>query len=305
MKTIFTAILLLIITFPVFSELTNEDIDKIREVIKQENAVIQSEMVQLELRITQKIQESENRLRAELNAQLNARMSDFTIVFAITSGGFFLMFATILILNMVKGRTIVEKKAIILLVLSVTFGTICYASSAKAQVDRTFNDITCRSLTIVDRWNQPRIMLRTEDNKTNISMVHIAPHTDQNKIHQGKIPIIAMQVTRDHAKLLLNSDEGRHTTALTADRDHAGLITTADIKLSSKDTNSAHIGVVNNWRGTGATPFIQVQKGNQEKIIYPPREAKPNKDSQPLKPKNPPYEPPKIPPPDSDWLLDR
>lgn len=288
MKTIFTAILLLIITLPVYSELTNEDIDKIREVIKQENAVIHSEMVQLELRITQKIQESENRLRSELNAQLNARMSDFTIVFAITSGGFFLMFATILILNMVKGRTIVEKKAIILLVLSVTFGTICYASSVKAQPDRTFNDITCRSLTIVDRWNIPRIMLDTKDDQATFNMVHITPYTDRDKIQQGRFPIITMQVTRDHAKLLLNSDEARYTTTITADRENASLMTTEGNKRFSKDINIAQIGVVNDWRGTGATPFIQVKKGTQEQIIYPPKGSNDKI----------PYEVPRLPPPD-------
>ena len=127
--------LLLTLTTSCFAELTNEDIDKTREVIKQENTVIQSEMVQLELRITQKIQESENRLRAELNAQLNARMNDFTIVFGITSGGFFLLFASVLLINALRGRTLIDKKTISVLILSIITALLCITTTARGSTN--------------------------------------------------------------------------------------------------------------------------------------------------------------------------
>ena len=150
MKLLWISATLLMLSTPAFSELTNEDIDKIREVIKQENAVIQSEMVQLELRITQKIQESENRLRSELNTQLNARMKDFTIVLGMTSGGFFLLFASVLLINALRGRTLVDKKTILVFILSIITGLLCFVSTTKAQENAIYNHLTCRSLTITD-----------------------------------------------------------------------------------------------------------------------------------------------------------
>ncbi len=91
MKRLFVvAILLVSLGLPcsAFSELTHSDIQKIREVVKTENAIIHSEMTALELRLTQKIQESENRLRSELNDQLSTRLNDFTLIFGITAGAF-------------------------------------------------------------------------------------------------------------------------------------------------------------------------------------------------------------------------
>ena len=98
MKRLFVvAILLVSLGLPcsAFSELTHSDIEKVREVIKSENAIIQSEMTALKLRLVQKIQESENRLQSELNTQLSARMNDFTLIFGITAGGFWGLFLAI------------------------------------------------------------------------------------------------------------------------------------------------------------------------------------------------------------------
>ena len=38
-----------------------------------------------------------------IKAQLNARMGDFTIVFSVVSGGFFLLFVSVLLINTLKG----------------------------------------------------------------------------------------------------------------------------------------------------------------------------------------------------------
>ncbi|MYE89085.1 hypothetical protein F4X33_08845 [Candidatus Poribacteria bacterium] len=182
MKLLWITATLLILSTPAFSELTNEDIDKIREVIKQENAVIQSEMVQLELRITQKIQESENRLRSELNAQLNARMGDFTIVFTVTSGGFFILFATILILNVIRGRALIDKKAILVFILSIATALLCLIPTTKAQTRAYthFRNITCQSITVTDKQGKPAIIL--DGNNPTANSIVIRDKLDRNAI---------------------------------------------------------------------------------------------------------------------------
>ena len=335
--------LLFILSTPTFAELTSEDIDKIREVIKQENAVIQSEMVQLELRITQKIQESENRLQSELNAQLNARMNDFTIVFAITSGGFFLMFATILILNMVKGRTIVEKKAIILLVLSVTFGTICYASSVKAQsYTRFFDSIQCKELIVADQYGRPAITLNTSNKTENSIVIHdktgregvaIYAGADANGIsffdksrnarmilaHSEGSQMITM---RDHIKrnaiviaasptrensinvygqgrmpgaIALKDEEGNYEVVLSTHRSIGNMI-----MMNNHRTGKPAINLLaHRTLGTGINVYNQM--GNKT-WSTPPREANPDKEPTPKDKEKPT---PKLPPPTSDWLLNR
>lgn len=71
-----TILVLFLSALSVHSQLTDKNLEQIREIVKSENAIIQAEMTALELRLTQKIQESGNRLRSELNEHLNARMKD-------------------------------------------------------------------------------------------------------------------------------------------------------------------------------------------------------------------------------------
>ena len=162
MKRLFVVAILFVLPCSAFSELTPSDIDKIREVIKEviksENAIIHSEMTALELRLVQKIQESENRLRSELNTQLSARMNDFTLIFGITAGGFFLLFATLIVANALKGR--VNKRLVTFLVVALC--CTLFSHSQLIAVDKTtvFDEILCRKLTVLDKTkSKPAIEL--------------------------------------------------------------------------------------------------------------------------------------------------
>ena len=160
------------VSFSAFGELTDADIDKIRQVVKAENAIIHADMAAFELRLTQKIQESENRLRSELNAQLNARMNDFTIVFGITSGGFFLLFATVLLVNIFRNRTMVDKKMVLVFVLSVISGLLCLVSTVKAQKSLEGIEIVCSGLKVIDSNGMPNIELSYDtDNTPRITLI--------------------------------------------------------------------------------------------------------------------------------------
>ena len=166
MRVILATILVVCLsTLTAHSQLTDKDLQKIREIIKSENIIIQSEMTALELRLTQRIQESENRLRSELNAQLNARMNDFTIVFGITSGGFFLLFASVLLINALRNRPIIDNKTNAALILATISGILYLTSTAIAfEGDKKFGkitagEITCTKLTILDNYRRPGITL--------------------------------------------------------------------------------------------------------------------------------------------------
>ena len=160
MKLLWVILSLLIVSPHLFAELTDKDIQRIQEVIQAENKKIHADMVAMELKLTQKIQESENRLRSELNAQFNARMNDFTIVFGVVSGGFFLLFAAVLLINALRGKTPIDRKTISVLILSIITALLCITTAAKGQGNAVFDKITCRNLTIADKLGGKRISLR-------------------------------------------------------------------------------------------------------------------------------------------------
>ncbi len=132
--------------------------------LTDDNSKIKAEMTAIELRLTQQIQESENRLRSELNAQLNTRMNDFIIVFGITSGGFFLLFASVLLINALRNRPIIDNKTNAALILATINGILYLTSTTIAYEDgnKNFGHITCEGLTILDKDFDPRIELTAE-----------------------------------------------------------------------------------------------------------------------------------------------
>ena len=162
MRVIIAVILaVFLFTLTAYPQLTDDDLSKIRLIVETENSKIKAEMTALELRLTQKIQESENRLRSELNQQLNAKISDFTIVFGIISGGFFLLFAAVLLINALKGRTLLDKRANTILVIASISGVLNLTGTAIAldfEGDKEFGKILCEELIIKDKNDLPRIV---------------------------------------------------------------------------------------------------------------------------------------------------
>lgn len=150
MKLLTTVVItLLVIPTIVSSELTEKDLEKIREIVQTEVALIQKDMIAVELRLNEKIRESENRLQTQFSQSLDSRTNGIMIVFAVMSMGFFLLFTAILVVGALKNRQ-VDKKMIILMVLSLAGVLLCRISPVNAKVDK-FGDIVCRSLTVVDR----------------------------------------------------------------------------------------------------------------------------------------------------------
>ena len=172
MRVIITVILaVFLFTLTAYSQLTDDAPAKIPPIVKVENSKIKAEMTAIELRLTQKIQESENRLRSELNEQLNARIHDFTIVFGIISGGFFLLFAAVLLINALKGRTILDKGTNTILAIAAITGILNLTGTAIAyEENKEFGKILCKELIIKDKNNNPRIVL-THDNTIGESMI--------------------------------------------------------------------------------------------------------------------------------------
>ena len=131
--------------------------------LTDDNSKIKAEMTAIELQLTQQIQESENRLRSELNEQLNTRIHDFTIVFGIISGGFFLLFAAVLLINALRNRPIVDNKTNAALILATISGILYLTSTAIAyEGDKRFGHITCTGITMIDKDNKMRALLLAE-----------------------------------------------------------------------------------------------------------------------------------------------
>lgn len=165
MRVIIVVILaVFLFTLTAYPQLTDDDLAKIRLIVETENSKIKAKITALELQLTQQIQESENRLRSELNQQLNAKISDFTLVFGIISGGFFLLFAAVLLINALRNRPIIDNKTNAALILATISGILYLTSTTIAYEDgnKNFGHITCEGLTILDKDFDPRIELTAE-----------------------------------------------------------------------------------------------------------------------------------------------
>lgn len=222
MKYVWLVAVLSIVSLPISAGLTDEDIERIREVVKVENQKIHADMVTLELKLAQKIQESENRLRAELNSQLNARIGDFTIVFGIVSGGFFLLFASVLVVNALRGRTLADTKTMFLLVLSVLAAVLCFGTNVKAQQTR-FETIICKELRVTDDNNLTRIRLAVnEDGMASVSVNDILGSGALGMFTAGGEvggTTIALGGGADSYKAILGADKNSSALVLSNDND--------------------------------------------------------------------------------------
>ena len=281
MKLLWVILSLLIVSPHVFAELTDKDIQRIQEVIQAENKKIHADMVAMELKLTQKIQESENRLRSELNSQLNARMGDFTIVFGITSGGFFLLFASILLINTLKGKSITDRKAILLFSLSIGTALLCFISTAHTQRVKAgtmgfFTDLVCDNLTVTGTAGfsgelsankirlikvstkppyriGPSITLETNLEEASIIMEH----------SQGGI-ISANVNKEEHAKIMLLNKQGNRNVSLIA---RPKTSTVAILKQKHGENN----GILLSSTDIPEAPFTIIAKEGIDKtnIVYP------------------------------------
>ena len=161
MKTFILVILLIfVVSTQAFSELTEKDLENIKaivtEIVHKEVALIHKDITESELRLNEKIRESENRLQTQFSQALDNRTNGIMIIFAVISMGFFLLFTAILLAGALRNRQL-NKQAIILMVLSLAGVLIC-RPSLDARTDR-FEDIICRSLTVVDGDDKKLIYL--------------------------------------------------------------------------------------------------------------------------------------------------
>ena len=141
-----------------FSELTEKDLNKIRQIVQSEVNAIKQDITKVELRLIEKIRESENRLQTQFNQSLDNRTNSIMIIFAVVSMGFFLLFGCILLVGALRNRQ-PNKKLIILMVVSLAGVMLCRVPSLNAQKDR-FGDIICRSLTVVNEYDKEMIVLK-------------------------------------------------------------------------------------------------------------------------------------------------
>ena len=158
MRVIIAVILaVFLFTLTAYSQLTDDDLAKIRLIVETENSKIKAEMTAIELRITQQIQESENRLRSELNQQLNARIHDFTIVFGIISGGFFLLFAAVLLITALRGRPFNGRQTTTILIIGAALSGILTCSAIAYEGNKEFGKIVCEELIIKDKGGRIKL----------------------------------------------------------------------------------------------------------------------------------------------------
>ncbi len=151
-------VLTILFVFPVigFSELTEKDLEKIRQIVQSEVNTIKQDITEVELRLIEKIRESENRLQSQFNVALDNRTNDIMIIFAVVSMGFFLLFGCILLVGALRNRQ-PNKKLIILMMISLAGALLCRVPPINAQPDRFFGDIVCTRLTVLNR-NQREVV---------------------------------------------------------------------------------------------------------------------------------------------------
>ena len=131
------AITLFMIPTFAFSELTEKDLEKIKEIIHSEVGTIQT--------------------------------NDIMIISAVISAGFFLLFGCILLVGAFRNRNI-DKQIMILMGITLVGMMLCRISPLDAQKDR-FGEIVCTGLTVVDDKDNARIKMGfDEDNETGLTL---------------------------------------------------------------------------------------------------------------------------------------
>ncbi len=170
-------VLTILFVFPVltFSELTEKDLEKIRKIVQSEVNTIKQDITEVELRLIEKIRESENRLQTQFNQSLDNRTNSIMIIFAVVSMGFFLLFGCILLVGALRNRQ-PNKKLIILMVVSLAGVMLCRIPSLNAQKDRFGEDIVCRSLTVIDDEGKNAIVLESNEDEKSNQIIIYEPH---------------------------------------------------------------------------------------------------------------------------------
>ncbi|RKU06798.1 hypothetical protein C6502_19440 [Candidatus Poribacteria bacterium] len=156
------AVTLIVFTNTAFSELTEEDLRKITAIVKAQVSVIQTDIVETELRLNEKIRESENRLQTQFSQSLDNRTNGIIIIFAVISMGFFLLFTAILLSNALRNRQL-NKAHIILMCATLAGSLLCFGQNTKAQYQKTeFEEIVSKELSITDDIGQTRISVEKQ-----------------------------------------------------------------------------------------------------------------------------------------------
>ncbi len=199
-------VLTILFVFPVvgFSELTEKDLEKIRKIVQSEVNTIKQDITEVELRLIEKILESENRLQTQFNQSLDNRTNSIMIIFAVVSMGFFLLFGCILLVGALRNRQ-PNKKLIILMVISLAGVMLCRVPSLDAQKDK-FGDIICKSLTVVDDKGKNAIVLKTNEYEDNEVIVYHPQGREGIKLQSGS--------WGNYALVFENSDNKHEAAAL-------------------------------------------------------------------------------------------
>ena len=166
MKALLCIALMLTFTISATAELTDSDLRKIKDIVAMEVAMLKEDINKVELRLNEKIRESERRLQTQFNTALDNRTNNIIIMFAIISIGFFLLFSAVLLTIAFLRNRVVDKKVLAVFLLSL--GCLLFYADIKAQdsqeVPRSyspsyFSEVVCTKLTVVNENDDPVITL--------------------------------------------------------------------------------------------------------------------------------------------------
>lgn len=163
-----TTILVILFALPTFglAELTEKDLANIEKIIHTQINLIQKDITEAELRLNEKIRESENRLQSQFNQAIDNRTNRIMIIFAVICMGFFLLFTAILFTGALRNRHL-DKKVMLLMGLTLIGGISCGISSKAmmpvALQEGQFGKITCTELKVLDKAGEARIIMTTDD----------------------------------------------------------------------------------------------------------------------------------------------
>lgn len=231
MKKLFCIILILTFAVSASAELTDADLDKIKNIVASEVATYN-------------------------------RSSDVVIIVAFVSLGFFLLFAGILFVNTFLRHQTVNKQIILALMLSLGC-SLFYVTQVSAQRIASFEHIVCKSLEVVDNFGNRAILLNSNKNLNAVAVYDTTgdlavgmssileaksigekKHDNSVKIYnKGENPKISLESSEIDSKVNLHDEKGISAISL----------------ISKKEANILQI---NNKAGDQAVGLAYSEKGN-------------------------------------------
>lgn len=211
---IICVVLVVVFAIPVNAELTESDLRKIKEIVASEVAILKNDITQVELRLNEKIRESENRLQTQFSTALDNRTNGIMILFAVISIGFFLLFSAILLVGAFnrRNREINKKPIVTMLILSLGCA-VFYAHKLHAQevFDARFGEIICTRLTVVDDEGNNGVVL---DSSPESNMIIVGDKTSRRPaiaLASAKLPGFALE-----NRILIHDSRGNYAIDLHA-----------------------------------------------------------------------------------------